>query len=101
NLLVSRAGWSLARSAKVWLAEGTTADDDPAVWFIDLVGVTRQGELSRARRVKNLTRLCASFIASAGLTRTDRLRFLRVYLAWGLHGKTGWKEWWRDLARAT
>ncbi len=102
NLLVSRTGWSLARSAKVWLADGaTTSDDEMAVWFIDLVGVTRHGELSRARRVKNLTRLCASFVEHAGLTRTDRLRFLRVYLAWGLHGKTGWKEWWREIAAAT
>ncbi len=102
NLLVSHAGWSLARSAKVWLADGaTTPDDEAAVWFIDLVGVRRHGELSRARRVKNLTRLCASFVAHPGFSRSDRLRFLRVYLSWGLHGKTGWKEWWRAIARAT
>ncbi len=47
NLLVSRAGWSLARSAKVWLAEGgTISEDAAAVWFIDLVGVKRHGHLS-------------------------------------------------------
>jgi hypothetical protein len=35
------------------------------------------------------------------LTRTDKLRFLRIYLGWGLTGKQGWKEWWRAIARET
>jgi len=73
----------------------------PALWLIDLVGVTVHRQLSRGRRVQNLTRLHASFHADPGLTRTDRLRFLRTYLAWGLHGQEGWKDWWRQIARAT
>jgi len=101
NLLVAPRGWSLARSAKVWLADGVTASEEAAVWFIDLVGVKRHGDLGRARRVQNLTRLHVSFVNHPGVSRTDKLRFLRVYLAWGLHGKTGWKEWWREIAAAT
>jgi hypothetical protein len=83
------------------LLVSTSPEKETAVWFIDLVGVRVHRNLSRARRVQNLARLCASFVGHPGLTRTDRLRFLRVYLAWGLHGKTGWKEWWRAIDRAT
>jgi hypothetical protein len=75
--------------------------DSMAVWFIDLVGVRVHRSVSRSHRVSNLARLCASFVGHPGLTRTDRLRFLRVYLAWGLHDKTGWKEWWRAIDAAT
>ena len=57
--------------------------------------------LPHARRVQNLTRLNASFVHGGALTRTDRLRFLRVYLEWGLHGRTGWKSWWREVEQAT
>ncbi len=73
----------------------------PLAWFIDLVGVERFRRLPRSRRVQNLARLNASFLAHPGLTRTDRLRFLRAYLQWGLHGSEGWKAWWRGIERAT
>jgi tRNA A-37 threonylcarbamoyl transferase component Bud32 len=81
------------------LVEG--ASDGPALWLIDLVGVTRHRTLSRRRCVQNLARLHASFHAQPVLTRTDRLRFLRTYLAWGIHGKQGWKDWWRAIGKAT
>jgi tRNA A-37 threonylcarbamoyl transferase component Bud32 len=71
------------------------------VWFVDLVGVRRHRKLSRKRRVQNLARLHASFHQVPALTRTDKLRFLRVYLQWGLFGKDGWKAWWQDIERAT
>ncbi len=71
------------------------------LWFIDLVGVSRHTRLGKRRRVQNLARLNASFLHSPHLTRTDRLRFLRIYLAWGIHGKGDWKSWWRAIARAT
>src|SRR5262249_43562341 len=72
-----------------------------ALWLIDLVGVSRHRRLSRARRRQNLTRLHASFHQHPLLTRTDKLRFLRVYLGWGLHGKEGWKDWWHEVGLAT
>ena len=71
------------------------------VWLIDLVGVRRHRWLSRRRKVQNLARLHASFISDPVLGRTDKLRFLRIYLAWGLHGRAGWKSWWQEIDRAT
>ncbi len=69
--------------------------------FIDLVGVRRLRKVRRARRVQNLARLNTSFLNHPSLTRSDRLRFLRVYLRWGLRGHYGWKGWWRQIAEAT
>jgi hypothetical protein len=71
------------------------------VWLIDLVGVRRPMKLRRPRRVQNLARLNTSFLNHPALTRSDRLRFLRVYLRWGLRGRVGWKRWWRQIEEAT
>jgi tRNA A-37 threonylcarbamoyl transferase component Bud32 len=71
------------------------------VWLIDLVGVTRHRRLARARQVQNLARLHASFCRHATITRSDKLRFLRTYLRWGLHGRASWKRWWQEIERAT
>jgi hypothetical protein len=79
----------------------TNSLTDAPVWLVDLVGVSRHRKLTRQRRVQNLARLNASFHRAPALTRTDKLRFLRVYLQWGLFGKTGWKVWWRDIDQAT
>jgi tRNA A-37 threonylcarbamoyl transferase component Bud32 len=75
--------------------------ESPCLWLIDLVGVRRHRKLPRKRRVQNLARLHASFLGRPELTRTDKLRFLRVYLRWGLRGRLGWKRWWRQVERAT
>jgi hypothetical protein len=72
-----------------------------AAWLIDLVGLKCARRLSIGQRTQNLARLNASFIEGSSITRTDRLRFLRVYLQWGLVGKGGWKTWWRDIELAT
>jgi hypothetical protein len=70
-------------------------------YFIDLVGMTRHRHLRRPRRIQNLARLNASFVNQRLLTRTDRLRFLRIYLQWGFFGRAGWKRWWRQISDAT
>src|SRR5579864_3250828 len=57
------------------------------IWFIDLVGAWRPWRLWESRRHKDLSRLNASFHASVHLSRTDRLRFLRAYMNWNLHGQ--------------
>jgi hypothetical protein len=75
-----------------------TAD---AVWLIDLVGVRVYRHLAGRRRVQNLARLHASFCKDARVTRTDKLRFLRVYFQWGLFGQAGWKDWWQAIDQAT
>ncbi len=74
---------------------------EASLHFIDLVGVRRLRKLRRARRVQNLARLNTSFLNHPSLTRSDRLRFLRVYMRWGLRGHYGWKRWWRQIAEAT
>jgi hypothetical protein len=51
--------------------------------------------------VQNLARLHASFHKDPLLTRTDKLRFLRTYLQWGLFGRHRWKRWWREIEAAT
>ena len=71
------------------------------VWFIDLVGVRRHRWLSRPRKVRNLARLNASFLQQSAISRTDRLRFLLLYLDSWLHGRAGWKDWWRQVEQAT
>jgi hypothetical protein len=70
-------------------------------WLIDLVGMETYARLPRSRRVQNLARLHASFHGGGQCTRSDKLRFLRTYLQWGLHGREGWKRWWHQIAAAT
>jgi tRNA A-37 threonylcarbamoyl transferase component Bud32 len=65
--------------------------------LIDLVGLTVGKPVSDADRVQNLARLNASFVNSAIVSRTDRLRFLRAYLG----GTSNWKSWWARVAAAT
>jgi tRNA A-37 threonylcarbamoyl transferase component Bud32 len=73
----------------------------PDVCVIDLVGVAIPRRLGRQRQVQNLARLAASVGRHAALRRTDLLRFLRVYLQWGLFGHSAWKDWWREIKYAT
>lgn len=79
-------------------ADGLAVEE---VFFIDLVGVRRHGKLRRRRRVQNLARLHASFHSHPGVTRTDKLRVLRAYLATRLRGRLGWKRWWQQIEAAT
>jgi hypothetical protein len=83
------------------VASGQWAVPTIHLWLIDLVGVVRHRRLPRRRRVQNLARLHTSFRAHPALTRTDKLRFLRVYLQWGLFGRERWKGWWRAVEQAT
>jgi serine/threonine-protein kinase RIO1 len=71
------------------------------LWFIDLVGVRRHHKLAHRRRIQNLARIHASFFRHPGVTRADKVRFLKVYLQWGLFGREGWKSWWREIEQAT
>jgi tRNA A-37 threonylcarbamoyl transferase component Bud32 len=69
--------------------------------LIDLVGVEIDRPVPQAVRVRDLARLNASFLGSDVVSLTDRLRCLRAYLGWGLHGKGDWKSWWRKVGEAT
>lgn len=83
------------------LLPSPSACSSPSTFLIDLVGVSRHRKLRRSRRVQNIARLHASFCRNPALTRTDKVRFLRCYLQWGLFGRGGWKRWWREIAQAT
>ena len=63
--------------------------------LIDLVGVHLRHPLPRRRRIQNLARLCLSLFSIPDRTRTDLLRFLRLYLPWGLSPRNDWKGLWR------
>jgi tRNA A-37 threonylcarbamoyl transferase component Bud32 len=78
----------------------STSSDDHRFWFIDLVGVQRMSRIGARQRAQNLARLQVSFANHPAITRTDRVRFLRAYMAWGLRGKSGWKRWWRRIDAA-
>jgi tRNA A-37 threonylcarbamoyl transferase component Bud32 len=102
GLLPYQEGLAAADRGARWLVRsGGSASFQEQVWLIDLVGVKPHRKLPRSRRVQNLARLHASFYQHPGLTRTDKLRFLRIYLRWGLRGRIGWKRWWRHIAAAT
>jgi tRNA A-37 threonylcarbamoyl transferase component Bud32 len=101
NLLVSPVPAVVTGRGIAPLTGAAPVEGTDQVWFIDLVGAQRHGKLGRRRRVQNLARLHASFWDHPGLTRTDKLRFLRAYLAWGLRGRYGWKRWWRQVEEAT
>jgi hypothetical protein len=91
------ANWLIAPPAKAADLQRSYG----GVWIIDLVGIVQQKKLTGAQRIKNLARLNASFLNNPLVTRTDRLRFLRIYLQWSLKSKEGWKKWWRDADLAT
>jgi serine/threonine protein kinase len=99
NLLVSPADWTLGHRGVSEVEPST--DRRERTWLVDLVGVRRHDKLPRQRKVQNLARLNASFVVTGGLTRTDRLRFLRDYLGFGLFGREGWKRWWKEVEEAT
>jgi len=105
NLLVSSEPWRVAHpdrpDSSGSVQAGPTDSSLPQLWLIDLVGVSRVAQCQASMCLKNLTRIHASFHAHPALTRTDKLRFLREYLRWGLQGKVGWKQWWREIDRAT
>jgi serine/threonine protein kinase len=68
--------------------------------LIDLVGVHLRHPLPWRRRIQNLARLCLSLSLVPGRTRTDLVRFLRLYLPWGLSPLGDWKAVWRKIDRA-
>jgi hypothetical protein len=87
--------------------EGRLNDPPPwlerldGIWLMDLVGITNRLPVPRAERVQNLAVLYTSLTHDPIVSRTDRLRFLGVYLEWALRGRTGWKAWWREIDAAS
>lgn len=82
------------------LVEGDPEAAAPALSLIDLVGVSLEHPIPRRRRVQNLARLQVSLANAPGRTRTDALRFLRVYMNDFPKDGPGWKPLWRQVERA-
>jgi len=72
-----------------------------SLYFIDLVGVRGPGRTSSRTRIRDLTRLNVSFLDGRHVSRSDKLRFLCIYLCMALKGKGDWKDWWRQIAAAS
>lgn len=72
---------------------------DPVL--IDLVGVRLGRPVGFRQRAKELARLNASFLTTPAVRRTERLHFLRAYLAAGESLARDWKNWWAAVSRAT
>lgn len=100
NIMLAKQGHEVC-AGPAWPGPSLLPLSRAGVWFVDLVGVAPKHGLSVERRIQNLARLNASFHWRTELSRTDRLRFLRTYLQWGLYGKQNWKSWWRAVAMAT
>jgi serine/threonine protein kinase len=82
------------------LIEGSPDAAEPRLSLIDLVGVRLEHPISRHHQVQNLARLHLSLADVPGRTRTDGVRFLRVYLPCGQVGRSGWKQLWREIEAA-
>lgn len=80
------------------LVLGNPATPEIELSLIDLVGVRLNHPLPRHRRAQNLARLYLSLANIPGVTRTDSLRFLRVYFPWGLAPGNDWKGLWRAIS---
>jgi tRNA A-37 threonylcarbamoyl transferase component Bud32 len=82
------------------LIQTNPIDGSDRLSLIDLVGVRLQHPLPWRRRIQNLARLCLSLSTVPQRTRTDALRFLRLYLPWGLSPLNDWKGIWRSIDKA-
>jgi hypothetical protein len=71
----------------------------PRLLWIDLDGL-RLRRTSAARRLRPLARLHASLDNVPGLTRTDRVRFLKLYLTRFGSRRDTWRQMWPALAAA-
>ncbi len=71
------------------------------IWLIDLVGVRTHTYLGEEKKAQNLSRLNSSFMNTSKVSRTEKLRFLRQYLRWGLEGPFTWKVWWHKIGNYT
>jgi tRNA A-37 threonylcarbamoyl transferase component Bud32 len=89
------------KSSNVMLAGAATDPAGAVPVLVDLVGVRTGAAVAFGQRAKELARLNVSFLRSPRVTATERLRFLRAYLAAGPAIQEDWKTWWKAIAAAT
>lgn len=89
------------KAPNVMLRGAATGTASATPVLIDLVGVRASAhEVPFERAARELARLNVSFLETPHVTRTERLRFLRVYLATG-ERQPDWKKWWNAVSTAT
>jgi hypothetical protein len=68
------------------------------LFWIDMDGIRRADRRARRHWMRALMRLHVSLLEAPGLTRTDRVRFLKDYLSRFGSARDEWKGVWRELA---
>lgn len=69
--------------------------------WIDMDGLRRRKRLGSKDRLRPLVRLHVSLLDVPGLTRTDRVRFLRAYCTRFGMSQDAWRSLWPDLVHAS
>lgn len=83
-------------------AENILVRRDPlTLLWIDMDGLRRAPQRSRAAELRALTRLHVSLLSVPSLTRTDRARFLKAYCAGYGVDESEWRRVWREMAGLT
>ncbi len=72
----------------------------PVLLWIDMDGLQRVQRLSHRQRLEPLVRLHVSLLDVPGLTRSDRLRFLKAHAAKFGSDPRAWRQAWREIAEA-
>jgi len=81
-----------------WAAQ---RDDPPRVTLVDLDGLSVRRQLRWPQCLRMIMRLNVSLDPCRIVTLTDRLRFLKAYLAGRPQRLREWKTIWRELAAAS
>ncbi|MGH8629197.1 MAG: lipopolysaccharide kinase InaA family protein, partial [Burkholderiales bacterium] len=68
--------------------------------WIDLDGLRLVGKVNPNQRLQALMRLHVSLLDVPGLTRSDRVRFLKAYFARFGADRRAWRAAWRSLSAA-
>jgi hypothetical protein len=75
--------------------------DGAGICLIDLDMVRSKGILTKAQKAQNIARLNVAVSLDCGVTKRDRLRFLRRYLGRDFDDKEIVRTWWNRIARRT
>lgn len=77
---------------------GADAPDALGVWLVDLDGLRRVLSPRLSRLARQVGRLAASLGEGTGLSRTERLRFLKALLAAAHPDAAAWSTRWKQVA---
>jgi hypothetical protein len=78
-----------------------TAEPQLKLYWIDMDGLRRGRRVTMEEELRALTRLHVSLLEAPGITRTDRIRFLKMYLARFGADAQAWRQVVRKIDQAT